>query len=262
MDNSIINFNDIDTYIGTSAGSFVCSMLALNFKIEEVIDVYVNEISKKLNFNIHNVNIIERLNEKSIYPNKLLIECFEIIFIKYRDGNIPSLLDIKNNYGKNIIFTVYNVTKNKLEYLNYENSPDLLVTQACAMSSCIPYVFNPIEYKKSCYIDGGIKSNYSIEITNKYYNKKFIGFGLTYLSNYSRMNLFEFLLYFIQENSRKYQNIKIKKALNCDSYCMSVVYDDDREGEKLLVVTMNTVNKYMELGYKFMEQKMIFNNKY
>ena len=254
-DNNIIDMNSIDTFIGTSAGSFVCTMLALNFKIEDVIDVYVNDISKKLNFNIKNLHITERLNQKSIYPNKLLIESYEIMFIKYRDGNIPTLLDIKNNYGKNIIYTVFNVTKNRLEYLNYENSPDLLVTQACAMSSCIPFVFNPIEYKKCFYIDGGIKSNYSIQVTNNY-NKKFIGFGLTFLSNYSKMNLFEFLFYFIFENSRKYQVTKIKKATNCDSYSMSIVYDDDRDGESLLVVTKNIINKYMDSGYKFMINKL------
>jgi NTE family protein len=256
LENNIINLNDIDTFIGTSAGSFVCTMLALNFNIEDVIDVYVNDISKKLNFNFKNIYIIERIKEKSIYSNKVLIESYEQIFIKHNDGQIPTLLDIKNKYGKNIIYIVFNLTKNKLEYINYENSPDLLVTHACAMSSCIPFVFNPIEYNKCFYIDGGIKSNYSIEVTEEYPYKKFIGFGLTFLSNYSKMNIFEFLFYFMFENGRKYQVKNIKKSTNCDSYCMTVVYDDDREGESLLVVTKNIITKYMELGYKYMENKL------
>ena len=255
IDNDIINMNLIDTFIGTSAGSFVCTFLALNFNIEDAINLYVNYISKKLNFNFKNLYITERLNQKSIHPNKLLIESYEMLFIKYRDGNIPTLLDIKNTYGKNIIYTVFNITKNKLEYLNYENSPDLLVTHACAMSSCIPFVFNPIEYKKCFYVDGAIKSNYSIELTNNY-NKKFIGFGLTSISNYTKMNLFEFLFYFIFENSRKYQIKKIKNAINCNSYCMNIVYDDDRDVESLLVVTKNIINKYIESGYRFMQNKL------
>ena len=258
LENNIINLNDIDIFIGTSAGSFVCTMLALNFNIEDVIDVYVNDISKKLNFNFKNIYITERINEKSIYSNKVLIESYEQIFIKHNDGQIPTLLDIKNKHGKNIIYTVFNLTKNKLEYINYENSPELLVTHACAMSSCIPFVFNPIEYNKCFYIDGGIKSNYSVEVTEEYPYKKFIGFGLTFLSNYSKMNIFEFLFYFIFENSRKYQVTKIKKSTNCYSYCMSIVYDDDRDGESLLVVTKNIITKYMELGYKYMENKLKF----
>lgn len=260
LENNIINLNDIDTFIGTSAGSFVCTMLALNFNIEDVIDVYVNDISKKLNFNFKNIYITERINEKSICSNKVLIESYEQIFIKHNDGQIPTLLDIKNKYGKNIIYTVFNITKNKLEYINYENSPDLLVTHACAMSSCIPFVFNPIEYNKCFYIDGGIKSNYSVEVTEEYPYKKFIGFGLTFLSNCSKMNIFEFLHNFIFSNLRKYQVTKIKKSTNCDSYCMSIIYDDDddynRNGESLLVVTKNTITKYMERGYKYMENKL------
>lgn len=259
LENNIINLNDIDTFIGTSAGSFVCTALALNFNIEDAIDVYVNDISKKLNFNFKNIYIIERINEKSIYSNKVLIESYEQIFIKHNDGQIPTLLDMKNKYGKNIIYTVFNITKNKLEYINYENSPDLLVTHACAMSSCIPFVFNPIEYNKCFYIDGAIRSNYSVEVTDEYPYKKFIGFGLTFLSNYSKMNIFEFLHNFIFSNSRKYQVTKIKKSTNCDSYCMSIIYDDDdynRDGESLLVVTKNTITKYMERGYKYMENKL------
>ena len=256
IEKNIINLNDIDTFIGTSAGSFICTMLVLNFNIEDVIDVYINDISKKLNFNFKNIYVTERINEKSIYSNKVLIESYEQFFIKHNDGQIPTLLDIKNKYGKNIFYTVYNLTKNKLEYINYENSPDLLVTHACAMSSCIPFIFNPIEYNKCFYIDGGIKSNYSVEITEKYSDKKFIGFGLTFLSNYSKMNIFEFLFYFIFENSRKYQVTKIKKSTNCDSYCMTIVYNDDREGENLLIVTKNTIIKYMESGYKYMENKL------
>jgi predicted acylesterase/phospholipase RssA len=256
IDNKIIDMNTIDTFIGTSAGSFFCTILALNFKKEEVIDVYLNCFLNKLDINISNIDIIERLNKKSIYPNKILIESYEMIFIKYRDGNIPTLLDIKNNYGKNLIYTVFNVTKNKLEYLNYENAPELLVTQACAMSSCIPFVFNPIEFNKCYYLDGGIKSNYSVEVTNNYSNKRFIGFGLTFLSNYTKMNILEYIFYITSENSRKHQVTKIKNAINCDSYCMNIVYDDDRDSNSLLAVTQNTINKFIDKGYKYMENKI------
>ena len=249
IDNNIINLNTIDTFIGTSAGSFMCTVLALGFNIEDVIDIYVNEAHKKLNLDIKNICIVERINEKSLYPNKILIEAYEGIFIKHNDGQIPTLLDIKNNYGKNIIFTVFNVTKNKLEYVNYENSPELLVTHACAMSSCIPFIFSPIEYNKCFYIDGGMESNYSIEKTQDYLNKNFIGFGINFLSKYSKINIFQFMYNFIFEKSRKDQINKIKNSKNCDSYCMSVVRDDDKDS---LLITKNMIKKYMDSGYIFM----------
>ena len=84
IEKNIINLNDIDTFIGTSAGSFICTMLVLNFNIEDVIDVYINDISKKLNFNFKNIYVTERINEKSIYSNKVLIESYEQFFIKHK----------------------------------------------------------------------------------------------------------------------------------------------------------------------------------
>jgi len=256
IDNNVIKLEDIDIYIGTSAGSFLCTMLVLGFNIDDLIDIYVNDISDKFRFDIKNVNIVDRIKEKSLLSNKILIEGYESIFIKYRDGQIPTLLDIKLKYGKEIIYTVFNMTNNKLEYLNYLNSPDLLVTQACAISSCLPLVFNPIEYNKCYYIDGGVKSNYPIEKTHDYLNKQFIGFGITYLSNYSRMNLFEYLYYFLMENARKYQTLKIENSKNCVSHCIKIVYDDNREGESLLIVNRNKINQYINRGYVHMNNKM------
>lgn len=256
IENNIINMNNINTLIGTSAGSYICLMLTVGFTIDEMIEIYVNEVSKKLEFNFDNIYISEIIEKKSIYSNKLLIEMYETAFIKYRNGEIPTLLDIKNKYNKELVFTVYNLSKNKLEYLNYINSPDLLVTHGCAMSSCIPIAFNPIEYKKCYYIDGGIKSNFSIEKTQEYLDQKFIGFGLNFITNYSKMNLFDFFSHFIFENSRKFQRRKIKKSLNCNSYCINIVYDEDREPESLFYVNKNIINKMILKGYNYMKEQI------
>jgi len=124
------------------------------------------------------------------------------------------------------------------------------------MSSCLPFVFNPVEYNKHFYIDGGIKSNYPIEKTEDFFGKNFIGFGLKFLSNYTKMNLGEYLFYSIFENGRKHQNIKIKNSTNCDTYCISIVQDDDHNGESLLLVSKNIVNNLIEKGYNYMKHTL------
>ena len=256
LEHKIINLNEIDTYIATSAGSYLCTLLALNFNINDAIELYVSEITDKFNINIKNINISDRINEMSLYSNKLLINIYESMFIKYNDGQIPSLLDIKNNYGKELVYTVFNLNKNKLEYLNYKNSPELLVTQACAMSSCVPYVFNPIKYKNYYYVDGGLRSNFSIEKTKDYLNKKFIGFGLKFSCNYVKMNLFEFGFYYIMENGRKYQITKINNSMNCDTYCVHIVFDDERDNASFLSIDKNKLNRLIDKGYKYIENEL------
>ena len=49
------------------------------------------------------------------------------------------------------------------EYLNKDNSPDLKYTDAICMTSCIPILFEPIEYNGCLYIDGGVNNNFPYE---------------------------------------------------------------------------------------------------
>jgi predicted acylesterase/phospholipase RssA len=260
LQNNIINLSNINVIIGTSAGSVLAVILAMGFNFEEMIELYLKlDLNSKFNIDIsdinvvNNINIFERINEKSIYSNKILLEMYEKVFIEKNNGIIPTLLDIKNKYNKELVFGVYNLTTNKLEYLNYLNSPDLLVTRGCAMSSCIPIVFNPIEYNRCFYIDGGLKENYPISATCNYSNINFIGFPLNFSSNYTNMNFIEYLIYFMFENARNNQDKLIHKSQNCKSYCFDIVYDNNRKGQNLFCVNKEIILEYVNNGMSFMK---------
>jgi predicted acylesterase/phospholipase RssA len=262
LQNNIINLSNINVIIGTSAGSILAVILAMGFNFEEMIELYLKlDLNSKFNIDIsdinvvNNINIFERINEKSIYSNKILLEMYEKVFIEKNNGIIPTLLDIKNKYNKELVFGVYNLTTNKLEYLNYLNSPDLLVTHGCAMSSCIPIVFNPIEYNRCFYIDGGMKENYPISATCNYSNINFIGFPLNFSSNYTNMNFIEYLIYFIFENARNNQDKLIHKSQNCKSYCFDIFYDNNRKGQNLFCVTQDMILDCINKGTSFMKNE-------
>jgi len=263
LQNNIINLSNINVLIGTSAGSFLAVLLAIGFNFEEIIEIYLRQdLNSKFNIDvtdlnvINNINIFERLSEKSIYSNKFLLEIYEKVFIEKNNGMVPTLLDIKNKYNKELVFGVYNLTTDKLEYLNYLNSPDLLVTQGCAMSSCIPIVFNPIEYKKCFYIDAGIKENYPINATYEYSDINFIGFALNFSSNYTKMNFFEYLFYFMFENSRNNQNKMIQKSQNCKSYCFDIVYNNNIKGQNFFCVNKEIISDCINSGISFMKSEL------
>jgi len=260
LQNNIINLSEINILIGTSAGSLISVLLAMGFKINEIIEIYTSQdLNSKFNIDItnidviNNINITERINEKSIYSNKIILKSCEEMLIGKTNGIIPTLLDIKNKYNKEVVICTFNLTKNKLEYLNYLNSPDLLVTHACAMSSCIPLAFNPIEYNKCFYIDGGMKENYPINCTKNYSDINFIGFCLNFSSNYIKMNFLEYLIYFIFENPRNNQDKMIKKSKNCKSYCFDIIYDNKREGQSLFCVNEKIILEYINNGINFMK---------
>ena len=263
LQNNIINLSEINVLIGTSAGSFVSVLLAMGFKINEITEMYtLQDLNSKFNIDItnidviNNINITERISEKSIYSNKIILKIYDEMILKKTNGIIPTLLDIKNKYNKEVVICTFNLTTNKLEYLNYLNSPDLLVTHACAMSSCIPLVFNPIEYNKCFYVDGGMKENYPINCTEFYSDMNFIGFCLNFSSNYTKMNFLEYLIYFIFENARNNQEKMIRKSKNCTSYCFDIIYDNKREGQSLFCVNEKIILECINNGINFMKNKI------
>ena len=74
-----------------------------------------------------------------------------------------TLKGLYNLININLHFRVINVNKQCNEYLNKDNSPDLKFTDAICMTSCIPILFEPIEYNGSLYIDGGVNNNFPYE---------------------------------------------------------------------------------------------------
>ena len=70
-----------------------------------------------------------------------------------------------NNFfpNKHLIVTVTNLSQHRVEYLSFENSPDLKVSKAIRMSISIPLIFNKVIYKGDHYSDGGILSSIPID---------------------------------------------------------------------------------------------------
>ena len=74
-----------------------------------------------------------------------------------------TLKEFSDLIGINLHFRVININKQCNEYLNKDNSPDLKYTEAVSMTSCIPILFEPIEYNGCLYIDGGVNNNFPYE---------------------------------------------------------------------------------------------------
>ena len=58
---------------------------------------------------------------------------------------------------------VFNVSRKQLEYISYENYPELSIRTLSQMTTAIPFFFKPIEYNKCSYVDGGLRGHFPIE---------------------------------------------------------------------------------------------------
>jgi predicted patatin/cPLA2 family phospholipase len=167
-DNFILN--NVTNYIGTSSGSMICFLLAIGYTPIEIITyICCHQLLEK----IMHFNIVAMINGEGASSYTNIYENFEKMTID-KIGYIPTLKDLKEKFGKNLICVTYNITENKTEYLSAETYPDLPCLIAIKMSSNLPLIFEKYKYGNSFYIDGGVSDNFAIDVGDKI-GKKVLG---------------------------------------------------------------------------------------
>ena len=213
---------NITTYIGCSAGAMICYLLAIGYTpIEIVVYICCNQLMEKM---VH-FNIVAMINNQGASSYNTINETFEKMTIN-KIGFYPTLKDLKDKFGKTLIFSTYNITEQKIEYLSSDTHPNLPCITAIRMSSNLPLVFENFKYGNSLYIDGGVCDNFPIHLGDKL-GKKVLGILITSetknISNINDMGILEFIymLMFIpisQIQENKIQNVSDKcKIIKLDN---------------------------------------------
>lgn len=165
--------HSIKTYIGTSIGSMISYFLCIGYTpLEIVIYICGHQLLEKL----QNFNISDMLQGNGAASFSNIHDSLEKMTLS-KIGYLPTLSNIKDRFGKTLIFTTYNISQDKIEYLSHETYPDLPCLSAIRMSSNLPMIFGDYRYGGSYYIDGGLGNNFPIDIGDKY-GEKILGLTL------------------------------------------------------------------------------------
>ena len=202
--------NDIKTYIGTSIGSIIGYLLAIGYTpIEIMVYVFKNQIFDKIKY----FNIVAAINGNGATSFSHIHEHLEKMTIE-KIGRLITLKDLYTQFNKTLICTTYNLTKSKVEYLSYENFPDIPCLIALRMSSNLPLIFDHFKYMGSNYIDGAISNNFPIDIGDKY-GKKILGVYITEHNKICHINdksileyIFKLMLIPVNQSVQHRVNIK------------------------------------------------------
>lgn len=160
QDNKIIDYKNIDSYIGTSVGSIISYFLAIGYTpIEIVVYLCSNNVLESL---LNNYSSLFSMS--GIYKYSCITKHCEIMTLS-KIGYIPTLKQLKEDFGKKIVACSYNLTKHKREYISYNNYPNMSCLDAIRMSSNIPFIFDECIYNGDEYIDGGIIDNFPTNFT-------------------------------------------------------------------------------------------------
>jgi hypothetical protein len=143
---------DLRVFAGTSVGACISGMMAIGYKPIEVMQYLCeHDLNHILTFDLLNIRddwgMISTTDWKG-YLTKLIISKW---------GSDPTLLELWDKSGHQVCFATWRLNHpHHKVYLTHQSYPSLRLSEAIAMSSCIPGVFSKCEYQKEYYIDGAL----------------------------------------------------------------------------------------------------------
>ncbi len=174
---------NIENVCGTSAGAIMGLMIALNYNSHEIDSIFSN--LKIQQFNDGSVfGIYRRVRkEYGIFKGDKFEEWLsKIILAKTGNAEITfsqlHQLHLTDKVFKDLYCTGTNVSKQRLQILSWQHSPQMKLKTAVHISGCIPVYYKPVaidsnwqevSVKKKIknidlYVDGGMINNYPINI--------------------------------------------------------------------------------------------------
>ena len=153
--------DNISTIIGTSAGSIISLMIALQYSIEELKDIYFNLDFKVLQ-DINPDRVFEFMDKFGLDSGINLRKMLQVILrtkMKISDCTFSELYQFTK---KDVMITGTCLTETKCHVFSKDNTPDMSIIDAIIISSSVPFIYQSHTYKDNLYVDGGIMDNYPI----------------------------------------------------------------------------------------------------
>ncbi|MEY4875223.1 MAG: hypothetical protein RL708_372 [Bacteroidota bacterium] len=178
--------DSIQNVAGTSAGSILAVLLAVDYKADELKEILANIKFQQFNDNEFGfVSGSKRLIKKYGWYKGNNFENFieKLISKKTAQHNI-TLLQLHQLHilqplkYKDLFVTATDLVSQQAIVISYKNYPEMPVSKAVRCSMSIPYYFKPVQwiFKSDSFsyqqilVDGGVLMNYPITIFDKQYS--------------------------------------------------------------------------------------------
>lgn len=202
IEKKIIIKNKIKSIFATSVGTIIAVVLALEDEAHFSKDYFIKRPwNRLLNININ--TIIQGIYKGGLFDKSILAQILEPL-LSSNDMKIDIDLQSFNELtGFNIYFVTVRYDNFKIELINHNTHPDWKLIDAIYASCCLPLLFEPFEYEGKNYLDGGLLSNYPVDLAynNNCDLKKTLGIYSSFhidspslcYENKSKMKLFDFI---------------------------------------------------------------------
>lgn len=227
---------EMETYDATSIGAIFTVLFALGCSVQDVMDYFlerpweqvIHEIYPKFTFDV----ISSMIEQAGLFDHdfiRIVMHPFLSIHFPDHIGTQFETLTLKHIYEytkKDIYMYAVRIpndeTSLELVSLSHHTHPDLPVLVALQMTTAVPILFKPVDYRGHEYVDGGLMSNYPVQqcldrghSVNEIFSIYLKSMPTT--ETYGKYKLFEFqykLLYRIVYQLRSfYQNKSVPNEL-------------------------------------------------
>lgn len=164
-DKEFWNIKNIKSIYATSIGALLAVYLSLKYDYEYINEYLVKRPWEKLFEEIGIENVLELYNNKGlINPYSIFLKKYAILFeAKGLEPNI-TMKDFYEYSGIEFNFITCDANHFNRSIISHKTYPDLELITALCMTSAFPLIFTPVIVDDKCYIDGGIFSNYAVNI--------------------------------------------------------------------------------------------------
>ena len=201
---------NITKFVGTSIGS-----IAAYFSIIGITHNEINDFIIDFDFNsIKNINIDNLNSEYGLIDGTLLIKYINDFTKKYKNIDNLTFEELYKKTNKELIITGTCLTTKKVEYFNYNTTPNMLVLDAIRISISYPFLFTAIKRNNKIYIDGGILDNTPLSILKNENPNTVLGIKISNdtKENNGINNIEEFAINMINCLTVEIETLKINKS--------------------------------------------------
>ena len=196
-----------------------------------------------LNFNNDNIvdyttfNLNNMFENFGIYDSSFFFNVGSVILEKKNLHPMITLKELYNHTKIHFYLKTSNISKSKIEYLSHKTYPELPLIQAIQMTTCVPLIFKPIQYKGDFYVDGGLCGSFPIEFNKKLKSKNYLGIYISDLGkNEEILTILDYIFSLYKMPWSPYDQIKKnKKIINIPIDKTGLVFTQTKEEKEELL---------------------------
>lgn len=162
LQSKYIVYENLESLYGTSAGSLICLLIALNIETEVLDNYLINKPWQEL-FHLTFDSFMHLYETFGIFNNDIFVDIFSHLFAyKELDVNITFEEFYQHNH---LDIHLYSTKLENLEYtdFNHLTTPKMKVLDAIHASCAVPFIFPPYKQDTAYYLDGSIMIDLPLE---------------------------------------------------------------------------------------------------